>query len=133
MGVGADMVYGENGKPHALTSINTPIGYQPPKQDIEYTYFNKVKNIDQNYGAYTYDYIYGIDHQRRKTVYKENGALKRTKYYLGNYEKVIDADGNVNEYHYLSADAGTFGIFVKTNGNNGTLKYVLTDHLFCGY
>ena len=128
-GVGSNLMYGENGKPHALTSINTPMGYQPPKQDINYTYFNKVKSIDQNDGEYTYDYTYGIDHQRRKTVYKENGVLKRTKYYIGNYEKVIEEDGDVVEYHYLNANDGLFGIFVKTNDGNGELKYILSDHL----
>ncbi len=125
-GVGADMKYGENGKPHALTSINTPMNYQPNNQNITYTYFNKAKLITQ--GNYTYQYTYGIDHQRRKTVYKEGSTVKRTKYYLGNYEKVIDENGT-KEYHYLSADCGMFGIFVKTNGNSGELKYVLTDHL----
>ncbi len=136
--VGADMVYGENAGPHALTSINTPMGYQPPKQHIDYTYFNKAELInqgEQHNGIYdySYQYTYGADRQRRKTVYSTynstTGAAEviRTKYYLGNYEKVIE-NGVTKEYHYLSADAGLFGIFVKTNGV-GELKYTLTDHL----
>lgn len=47
---------------------------------------------------------------------------------MGNYEKV-DEGGITKEYHYLSANAGLFGIFVRTNDNDGELKYVLTDHL----
>ena len=133
--VGADISYGNNipqgitAWPNALSGINIPLGYQPPEQDITYTYFNKVESISQDDGYYTYDYTYGLDKQRRKTVYKEDGNTIRTKRYLGNYEIVEDADGNIKEYHYLSADAGLYAIYVETNGGNGELKYVLTDHL----
>ncbi len=124
--VGADMVYGENGKPHALTSINSPGSYQPSDQDITYTYFNKAKKITQD--VYSYEYTYGIDHQRRKTTYKKGNTTLRTKYYLGNYEKVIE-NGITKEYNYLSADAGTFAIFVTNSSGKDSLFYVLTDYL----
>ncbi len=140
-GVSDDMRYGPyttpqgvqvKAGPHALTSIQNPQNYTPPTQEIDYTHFNKVQEIRQydetNNVTHSYTYTYGIDQQREKTVYKEGDAITRTKYYHGNYEKVVE-DGVTKEYHYLAADAGLFAIFVKTNGGNGELKYVLTDHL----
>ena len=133
------MVYGENAGPHALTSINTPMGYQPPNQHFDYTYFNKAELInqgEQHNGIYdyAYQYTYGADRQRRKTVYatynSTTGAADevRTKYYLGNYEKVIEG-GITKEYHYMQSDAGLFGIFVKSSNASDEMYYTLTDHL----
>nr|MDA3852922.1 hypothetical protein [Bacteroidales bacterium] len=141
--VSANMEYNHATKPHALTRINAPVDAQTQDQSMNYTYFNKVESITQSSGSYFgltggtsyyYDFTYGIDKQRRKTVYSSYNAssptstILRTKYYLDNYEKVIE-DGVTKEYHYLRTDAGLFGIFVKTDEDDGELKYVLTDHL----
>jgi len=53
-----------------------------------------------------YELTYGVDDQRRMSEYYANGKSQGkptlTRYYLGNYEEEIDADGNVRKIHNLS-------------------------------
>jgi|GEM_PF-2095670 len=70
----------------------------------------------------TYELSYGVDDQRRQSVYKENGVTKLTRYYLGDYEEEVDALGNVKQIHYLSG-----AILVRGNGVE-TLYYSYTDY-----
>ncbi len=116
--------YGENGKsPHALTSISgVPTQMPADGLSITYTDFKKVSTLAQ--GNKTYALMYGIDEQRRKSVYKVNNAIQETRYYLGNYEEVTNAAGITKKIHYLSG--GT--IFITT-GNTETLYYGYYDHL----
>ena len=99
------MTYGENGKPHALTSISgVPTGFPPSDLNVTYTDFKKIKTLSE--GNQQYILTYGIDDQRRKSVYKENGTTKETRYYLGNYEeKTNHITGITEKIHYLSGGA----------------------------
>ena len=38
---------------------------------------------------------YGMDNQRFKTEYTEDGTRKYTKYYFDTYEKEVQADGTI--------------------------------------
>ncbi len=115
------MNYGEgNGKPHALTSITgKPAAIPATDLNVTYTDFKKIKTITE--GIKNYVIIYGVDNQRRKSVYKINGVAQTTRYYLSDYEEEIDnASGNIKKIHYLSGGA----ILINDNG---------TESLYYGY
>lgn len=99
------MTYGENGKPHALTSISgVPTGFPASDLNVTYTDFKKIKTLSE--GNQQYTLTYGIDDQRRKSIYKENGTTKETRYYIGNYEEKINhITGITEKIHYLSGGA----------------------------
>ncbi len=122
------MNYGENGKPHALTSISGIPGHFPANDlEITYTGFRKIKTlseIDQNEMMIkSYELTYGVDGQRRKSVYKKGGT-GHTRYYVGNYEEEDNSNGNIRKIHYLHGG----GILIQENGQE-SLFYGHTDHL----
>ena len=97
-------------------------------QTIAYTAFNKVSTISE--GTFNMAFTYGPDRLRRKTQLFDNSVLQQTKYFLGDYEKVIDeTTSTVNEFHYLSSPSGLFAVITITDGGTGVLNYILTDHL----
>ncbi|MDD4490621.1 MAG: FG-GAP-like repeat-containing protein, partial [Paludibacter sp.] len=105
------MLYGGNGKPHALTGISgVPTNFPTDSLNVTYTDFKKIKTLTE--GNKHYILTYGIDDQRRKSEYKINGITQKTKYYLGDYEEETDNLGNIKKIHYLSGGA----ILINTNG-----------------
>ena len=116
------MLYGDNGKPHALTSIEgVPTNFPTDSLNVTYTDFKKIKTLTE--GNKHYILTYGIDDQRRKSEYKINGITQKTKYYLGDYEEETDNLGNTKKIHYLSGGA----ILINTNGVE-TLYYGYADY-----
>jgi len=116
------MNYGENDKPHALTSIEgVPANFPTDSLNVTYTDFKKIKTLTEGNKHYTL--TYGIDDQRRKSEYKINGITQKTKYYLGDYEEETDNFGNIKKIHYLSGGA----ILINTNGVE-TLYYGYSDY-----
>lgn len=102
-----EMSYGENGKPHILTTISgVPSNFPQPNVsfplanlDVTYTDFKKIKKVEEM--GKTYELTYGVDDQRRKSVQTINGYTK-THYYVGDYEEESDNAGNIKKIHYLS-------------------------------
>ena len=118
-----NLTYGENGKPHALTSISgEPAQFPANNLAVTYTDFKKIKTLTE--GNKTYSLTYGVDGQRRKSEYKVNNTTQETRYYLGNYEEITDSVGNTKKIHYLSG-----GAILITAGNVSTLYYGYYDHL----
>ena len=116
------MLYGGNGKPHALTGISgVPTNFPTDSLNVTYTDFKKIKTLTE--GNKHYILTYGIDDQRRKSEYKINGVTQKTKYYLGDYEEETDNLGNIKKIHYLSGGA----ILINTNGVE-TLYYGYSDY-----
>jgi len=116
------MLYGDNGKPHALTGISgVPTNFPTDSLRVTYTDFKKIKTLTE--GNNYYILTYGIDDQRRKSEYKLNGITQKTKYYLGDYEEETDNVGNTKKIHYLSGGA----ILITTNGVE-TLYYGYSDY-----
>jgi len=124
------MAYGEeNGKPHALTSISgVPANFPQqtttfPLADLAVTYtdFKKIKMLSEM--GKTYELTYGVDDQRRKSVYTLNGQTKLTRYYLGDYEEEVDAVGNIRQIHYLSG-----AILIKETNKPDKLYYSYSDY-----
>jgi RHS repeat-associated protein len=116
------MLYGDNGKPHALTGISgVPSNFPTDSLRVTYTDFKKIKTLTE--GNNYYILTYGIDDQRRKSEYKINGITQKTKYYFGDYEEESDNVGNTRKIHYLSGGA----ILITTNGVE-TLYYGYSDY-----
>ena len=116
--------YGSNGKPHALTSISgVPAGFPADNLTVTYTDFKKIQTLSE--GNKFYQLSYGVDDQRRKSVYKENNVIKKTSYYLGDYEEEIFPNGNTRKIHYL----GGAVLIQNTNSSADSLLYVYTDYL----
>ncbi len=116
-------------KIHAVTGVARNQGTIPSfNQDITYTSFNKVESITEN--GDILEFTYGHDRLRRKTEKYFYSTLFQTKYYLGNYEKVInELTGEVTEFHYISAPSGMFAVLTKAIGQADKLQYLLADHL----
>jgi len=91
---------------------------------VTYTDFQKIATISE--GNKTYTLSYGVDDERRKSVYAVNGVTKLTHYYLGNYEEEIDAVGNIRKIHYLSGGDCLAAILVQNYGKD-SLMYAYTD------
>lgn len=110
--------------PHALTTISGVPAIPFPQTDLMVTYtdFKKIKTLTED-NKY-YELTYGVDDQRRMSLYKVGGVVKLTRYYLGNYEEEINpVTGNVRKIHYLS------GAILIQNSNSATdsLLYTYSD------
>jgi RHS repeat-associated protein len=66
---------------------------------------------------------YGVDEERRKSVYRIGATTKLTHYYLGDYEEEVFPNGTIRKIHYLSGGA----ILISTNGQD-SLLYGYTDY-----
>ena len=104
-------------------------GNTQPPEDISYTYFNKVLQITDNDHDYQMDFTYGPGFERSKMETTYNGSVVKTKYYAGNYEKIIGADGDTTEFTYISATNGLVAVNIKKTGGRDTLYYIHTDYL----
>jgi RHS repeat-associated protein len=118
------MNYGANGKPHALTSISdVPENFPSNNLSVTYTDFKKIKTLTE--GNKSYQITYGVDDQRRKSVYKENDTLKETRYYIGDYEeKINNATGLTQKIHYLPG-----AIYIENSNGTNNFYYAYTDNL----
>lgn len=111
-------------QPHAVTSVGNDLGYIPSStQQATYTAFGKVETLTD--GAYNMTFTYGPDEERWKTVLRQNGAVERTTFYAGDYERVTEG-GVTRHFYYL--DNGC--VYVLEDGQStGTYYYAFTDHL----
>ena len=60
--------------------------------------------------------------------YYEGGTLKRTRYYIGSYEKEVPVGGAIKEIDYIHLPDGEVAVAEKV-GTTRTFRYVHTDHL----
>lgn len=121
------MHYGMNGRPHALDSIDgVPINFPTANLSVTYTDFGKIKTLTE--GNKSYELVYGVDNERRQSIYRVNGVVQMTKYYLGDYEEEVTPDGNIRKIHYISGDDGLSAILIRNHGSD-TLYYCYTDQL----
>jgi len=115
------MNYGGS-RPHALTSISgTPGAISLDSLGVTYTDFKKIASLTEGNKGYTISY--GVDEERRKSVYSVNGVVNRTRYYLGDYEEEVDAAGNIRKIHYLSGGA----VYIQ-NSSSDSLLYGYFDY-----
>lgn len=130
-GIADSILYGENNSgPHALTTIWNQPSYKPLNQKITYTDFDKVSTITDTLtdgSTKKIEFTYGVDRQRRKSVYTDDSGTV-TKYYFGDYEEE-NRGTSVKKYFYLNSPTGLVGVLVSDGSGCDTLHYVFTDHL----
>jgi RHS repeat-associated protein len=114
-------------RPHAISGItgNSSL-ISDEEQTITYTDFKKIATIKE--GNNSLELKYGVDNQRRKAIFKTKNETTLTRYYLGDYEEELTADGETRKIHYLSGGNGLAAILVEENGSDN-LYYAYTDHL----
>ncbi|HNQ67297.1 MAG TPA: RHS repeat-associated core domain-containing protein [Bacteroidales bacterium] len=55
---------------------------------------------------------------------------KKSRYYLGKYEKQINHTTNtITEYYYIGGPMGNTAVYISENGETPELYYTITDHL----
>ncbi|NDP21872.1 MAG: hypothetical protein GZ091_12450 [Paludibacter sp.] len=110
--------------PHALSAIGGVPASPFPQTDLTVTYtdFKKIATLHE--GIKDYELTYGVDDQRRMSVYyangKSQGAPTLTRYYVGDYEEEI-VGTNIRKIHYLSG-----AILIQNNGVD-SLLYTYSD------
>lgn len=125
--------YQYNGKPHAVSGItlNPTTAQAGMTHDITNTSYNRVSKIEQQ-GVKKVEFTYNPDNQRNKATYYEGTTtplpLKKTTYYVGNYEKIVNVGGTTEENDYIYTPDGMSAIAKKIGGVT-TFYYVNTDHL----
>ena len=101
------------------------------QQNITYTAFMQPHVITENGSGgvpYELSYTYGADYNRIKSVLKQNGSTKNTRYYFSGYDK--DITGGVSKYiHHIGSPAGVIAIVIGDGANPSDYKYTYTDHL----
>ena len=106
-------------KPHAVTKVtpttNFPNAISADSCETDYNVFNQPSRIRE--GDVEILLKYGHDGQREKAVFKRNGVVERTRYYISaNYEKEVDATGVTTHYNYVYGATGLAAICVRRNG-----------------
>lgn len=121
---GLGSLYYDGQQPHAVTSVGNDLGYIPSTtQQATYTAFGKVETLTD--GAYNMTFTYGPDEERWKTVLRQDGAVERTTFYAGDYERVTE-NGVTRHFYYL--DNGCIYV-IEGSQSTGTYYYAFTDHL----
>jgi RHS repeat-associated protein len=117
----------DGSKINAVASVSNPnTNISLLQQDITYTIFNSPKKITED--NHQLSLIYGPNEQRIKTI-ATDGTNTTTKYFLGDYEKIIDgASGTITEVNYIAGGDGLTAMYVQKNGI-GEMHHVYTDHL----
>ena len=100
-----------------------------PLQDINYTKFDRTKDITE--GDYKLTLDYGPYKNRKKTVLEYQNSVTQTRYYSGSYEKTINTVSGVTttqEVHYISCGNGV-NIAYVIEGSTGSYHYLHSDYL----
>jgi RHS repeat-associated protein len=132
-GTGFDIKYGENSYPaHAVTSVVNGNSTMNMNQNADYNADGKffhfhVTNTAQGINR-ELDVTYGVDDERRKGVFKNNTAIRLTRYYMGEYELEVDAAAKERQIHYIAGGNGLAAIY-EFKDNAGTLYFVHSDYL----
>jgi RHS repeat-associated protein len=117
------MNYGANNKPHALASLSgVPANFPASNLNVTYTDFKKIEMLEE--GNKFYYIMYGVDDQRRKSVYADDDQCE-TRYYVGDYEeKINDFTGAVQKIHYLPG-----AIYIENSNGTANFYHAYTDIL----
>jgi len=121
----------EGSKPHAVTSVTPSSGFpdaiSSAQCETEYNCLGQPSRIAE--GNVEILLEYGADGQRVKAVYKNNGHVVRTHYYISAYyEKEIDSRGAVTHYHYIYGANGLAAVCMRRGGTD-KLFYVHPNRL----
>lgn len=131
-GIG-DYIYPSNGSnrlslvkppdPNDISSSDIPT----LTQSVNYTAFNKVKNISE--GAFRADFSYGPDEQRRVMKVLEDEEEFFTRIYAGGaYEIENHRDNGLRKIHYIFGGDGLVAVYITDEEENASLYYVHQDY-----
>ena len=122
LGNATEFTYNSSSKPHALRGVNGILGdWGSSDVSIDYTDFGKVASVQQ--GTDSYNIIYGVEKERIYTQETLSGKTT-TRYYMPNYEFVVDAFGNESCIIYLCN--GSIAVYDET-ANTKTLYHGYYD------
>jgi RHS repeat-associated protein len=98
-------------------------------QTVEYNSFNLTTYLKEESAADTSDYTitYNPLNQRIKSVCNPSEGIQITKYYSGNYEKIISGS-EVKERLYIACPFGLIALLEKQDETT-TTYFIETDHL----
>ncbi len=120
----------EGAQPHAVTEVTPSADYpdaiSAAQCATEYNCHNQPSRIAEEDVEIMLEY--DAEGQRSKAVFKRSGQVERTRYYMGDYEREVDANGTVTHYHYVSGPMGLAAVVV-TRGGADSLFYVHPDRL----
>ena len=123
-----------NPNPYQLLSINNkPATINDYRQDIYYTSFNKVYQITETDDhtqliVKQLDIYYGVNNQKIKQIYAEQGDLPVTKLFLFDGLFEVETTNTNNVFlHYIQSPQGLIAV-EKWSNSGKELTYVLTDH-----
>ncbi|MBO7444907.1 MAG: hypothetical protein J6T86_00650 [Bacteroidales bacterium] len=120
----------EGAQPHAVTEVTPSADYpdaiSAAQCATEYNCHNQPSHIAE--GDVEILLEYDAEGQRSKAVFKRNGQEERTRYYMGDYEREVHANGTVTHYHYVSGPMG-LAAMVVTRGGADSIFYVHPDRL----
>jgi len=87
------MSYGADNKPHALATVSNAPDYIPSGNlTLTYTDFSKIKTLTE--GNRLYEISYGVDDQRRKSVFTQ-GSATTTQYYFSQKLRLCRITSNI--------------------------------------
>jgi len=84
-------------------------------QDVTYTAFDRVETIEEE--GYELTLHYGPLKDRKKSELKHLNVLQTTKYFLGNYEKIV-SQTSTDEVHYIDCGGGVIVMYVISDGTS---------------
>ncbi|MBP5455703.1 MAG: VCBS repeat-containing protein, partial [Paludibacteraceae bacterium] len=113
------IAYGiEGATPHQLSMVSYEGRFAPHGE--RKIFFNstlwKAKKITE--AGLTYEFEYGTDRQRFKTVLSRGDKVLRTRYYTDDYDLTLDSLGKKREVHYIYGGNGLAAIYVKNAGKD---------------
>ncbi|PJB55188.1 MAG: hypothetical protein CO098_17620, partial [Bacteroidetes bacterium CG_4_9_14_3_um_filter_41_19] len=138
-GIGTYLYGTGNDGPHAVSRIKDPdAAYlamaKINKQELTYTGFDKTATIRQynpanQEQASALEITYGPGQSRKMTKLFLAGDLVKTKIFVdGTYETETDANGNLQQLHYISGGDGLFAIYVIDQAGKATMNYIHKDY-----
>lgn len=115
----------ESNRPHAVTGVeNTALTIPLSPLQTAYNQFGKIKTIIDDGTGYKMTVNYGPDNERWESQLSHRDTLKRTIYYLGNYEEIVE-NGTTRQLYYLADNV----MYVKQTGQADKTYFLMTDHL----
>ena len=114
-------------RPHAVSAVeNTGRVIPLNRIDTQYNAFGKIAQIvDGGPGMHRMAFDYGPDNERWRTqLFRDSTTLRRTAYYWGDYEEIIE-NGVTRKLYYLDGNV----LYKKQTNCPDSLFYIFTDHL----
>ena len=114
-------------RPHAVTRVENTGGLIPREaRRIAYTPFNKVGRVTEVVGGKEHELVltYGPDRQRVSARLSVNGRVTETRFYAGDFERVLNERGTAYDLLHVYSPDGLVCVVV-----NNLKLYATTDHL----